>query len=121
MCSIKNSSQPSRLLHIDLVMCIVPPVGLRPRPKDDVPAQRENGLVWSSLAQVTGRRGHGLGILGTHISFRDTVTPILAVMLMRMVARTLHREIKMNTGMHISGVMMRRLPTALAQTPGTYP
>lgn len=41
------------------------------RPDDDVPAQRENRLVWSSLAQVTGRRGHGSGILGTHI--RDTV------------------------------------------------
>lgn len=36
-------------------------------------------------------------------------------------ALTWHREIKMKTGMHISGVMMRRLPTTVAQVPGKYP
>lgn len=31
-----------------------------------------------SLAQVTGWRGHGLGILGTNLDFRERLRPLLA-------------------------------------------
>lgn len=71
----------------------------------------DHGKVWSWF----GNSGENI------VNIRGTATPVLAVTLMQMDAPTLHREMKTNTGTHISGVMMRRLLTTLAQAPGKYP
>lgn len=130
-CSFVRSLHPPGFVHHHLLMFVAPPTWLHWCPQDGMIAQSENWFVWLSLTQITGRRGPAFGILivrrevqlerqcHSYLHCREKKDDHYLES-EHMNLPTLHIVIKMNTGMHISGVMISRPPTMVAQAPGTY-